>query len=212
MRRQRLGLCIFLDHRGGCIRELTDSEQKPHWPARAKDHLTRLRKDMPMLRAAVAAIAALTTVSNVSLEATAQTVLKIGAVQSMTGPFDDTGKGAMDGARLYLREHGDVFAGRNLEIIAKDDASLPDAGKRLAQELIVNDKVALLLGGITPSALSIAPLTADAKLPMIVFLRDHPSRSNARLTWFVRASRSASRCRPSPGGQQRTAPEKLLPS
>jgi branched-chain amino acid transport system substrate-binding protein len=123
---------------------------------------------MTMLRAAVAAIAAVTTVSNVSGEATAQTVLKIGAVQSMTGPFNNTGNGAMDGVRLYLQEHGNVFAGRTLEIIVKDDASSPDAGKRFAQELIVNDKVALLLGGITPSALSIAPLTAEAKVPMIV--------------------------------------------
>jgi branched-chain amino acid transport system substrate-binding protein len=121
-----------------------------------------------LLRAAVTAITALTAVSNVSEEATAQTVLKIGAVQSMTGPFNDTGNGAIDGARLYLQEHGNVFAGRKLEIIVKDDASSPDAGRRLAQELIVNDKVALLLGGITPSALSVAPLTAEAKVPMIV--------------------------------------------
>jgi branched-chain amino acid transport system substrate-binding protein len=47
---------------------------------------------------------------------------------------------------------------------------VPEAGKRLAQDLIVNDKIALLLGGITPSALSIAPLTAEAKIPMIVMV------------------------------------------
>jgi branched-chain amino acid transport system substrate-binding protein len=52
--------------------------------------------------------------------------------------------------------------------LLKDDTGLPDVGKRLAQELIVNEKVALLLGGITPSALTIAPLTTEAKIPMIV--------------------------------------------
>lgn len=127
-----------------------------------------LRKGVIMLRAFVAAIAALTALSAAPGEARAQTVLKVGAVQSMTGPFNDTGKATMDGARLYIQEHGNLVAGRTVEIVVKDDASMPDAGKRLAQEFIVNDKVALLLGGITPSALSVAPLTAEAKIPMIV--------------------------------------------
>ena len=100
----------------------------------------------------------------------AQAVVKIGAVQSMTGAFSNTGRETIDGARLYLRQHGDLVAGKNIELVLKDDTSLPDVGKRLAQELIVNDKVAVLLGGITPSALSIVPLTTEAKTPMIVLV------------------------------------------
>ena len=100
--------------------------------------------------------------------ASAQETIKIGAVQSMTGSFNQIGKQAMAGARLYVREHGDAIAGRKIEIVLKDDTSRPDIGRRLAQELIVNDKVALLLGGITPSALTIAPLTVETKIPMIV--------------------------------------------
>ena len=69
------------------------------------------------------------------------------------------------GVRLYMQEHGDAIAGKKIEIVLKDDASVPNVSKRLAQELIVNDKVALLLGCITPSALTIAPLTAGAKIP-----------------------------------------------
>ena len=100
--------------------------------------------------------------------ASAQETIKIGAVQSMTGSFNQIGKQAMAGARLYVREHGDAIAGRKIEIVLKDDTSRPDIGRRLAQELIVNDKVALLLGGITPSALTVAPLTVETKIPMIV--------------------------------------------
>ena len=103
-------------------------------------------------------------------EASAQDTIKIGAVQSMTGSFNPIGKQVMAGARLYLQEqHGYTMAGKKIEILLKDDTkNLPDIGKRLAQELIVNDKVALMLGGITPSALTIAPLTVEAKIPMIV--------------------------------------------
>jgi branched-chain amino acid transport system substrate-binding protein len=115
---------------------------------------------MFMILAAAASIAA--------GSASAQETIKIGAVQSMTGSFNQIGKQAMAGARLYVREHGDAIAGRKIEIVLKDDTSRPDIGRRLAQELIVNDKVALLLGGITPSALTVAPLTVETKIPMIV--------------------------------------------
>jgi branched-chain amino acid transport system substrate-binding protein len=112
----------------------------------------------------VLAAAALTTVGSAS----AQETIKIGAVQSITGSFNQIGKQAMAGAQLYVREHGDKVAGKKIEIVLKDDTSLPDIGRRLAQDLIVNDKVALLLGGITPSALTVAPLTVETKIPMIV--------------------------------------------
>ena len=77
-----------------------------------------------------------------------------GAIQSMTGSFNAIGKQVMAGARLYLQEQGYMIAGKKIEILLKDDTGLPDIGKRLAQDLIVNDKVALLLGGFTPSALN----------------------------------------------------------
>jgi branched-chain amino acid transport system substrate-binding protein len=118
------------------------------------------RRCMFMVLAAVAS----TTVGSAS----AQEMIKIGAVQSITGSFNQIGKQAMAGAQLYVREHGDTIAGKKIEIVLKDDTSLPDIGRRLAQDLIVNDKVALLLGGITPSALTVAPLTVETKIPMIV--------------------------------------------
>jgi len=119
--------------------------------------------------------------------ASAQETIRIGAVQSMTGSFNQVGKQAMAGVRLYLQEHGDTIAGKKIEILLKDDASLPDIGKRLAQDLIVNDKVALLLGGITPSALTIAPLTVEAKIPMIVVVSG-ASVTVERSPYMVRTS------------------------
>ena len=88
-------------------------------------------------------------------------------VQSMTGSFDPD-------QQTVMQARGSTCGGMvtrspaRRSDLAQDDASLPDIGKRLAQELIVNDKVALMLGGITPSALTIAPLTVEAKITMIV--------------------------------------------
>jgi branched-chain amino acid transport system substrate-binding protein len=86
----------------------------------------------------------------------------------MTGGFNTVGKAAVNGARLYIQQHGDVVAGRKITIILKDDGSSPEAAKRLAQELIVNEKVEILGVGITPIALTIAPLATEAKIATIV--------------------------------------------
>jgi branched-chain amino acid transport system substrate-binding protein len=119
--------------------------------------------------------------------ARAQDVVRIGLVQSMTGPFNTVGKAAVNGARLYVQEHGDTVAGKKIELIIKDDGSVPDVGKRLAQDLIVTDKVVILGGGITPSALTIAPLATEAKIPMVVMVSG-ASITTERSPYIVRTS------------------------
>src|SRR5215475_11977788 len=63
----------------------------------------------------------------------AQDVVKIGLVHSMTGGLAPVGKQVMAGVRLYMQQHGDVVAGKKIEIILKDDTTVADMGKRLAQ-------------------------------------------------------------------------------
>jgi branched-chain amino acid transport system substrate-binding protein len=119
--------------------------------------------------------------------AAAQTLLKIGLVQPMTGAFNPIGKAVVNGARLYIQEHGDTVAGRKVVLIVKDDASAPDQAKRLAQELIVNDKVAIIGSGITPSSLAIAPLSAEAKITTVVMVSG-ASITVERSPYMVRTS------------------------
>ena len=102
--------------------------------------------------------------------AAAQEPLKIGLVQSVTGGFSTVGKAAVNGARLYVQTHGDVVAGRKIVLILKDDGTSPEAAKRLAQELIVNDRVEVIGAGITPTALTIAPLVTEAKIPTVIMV------------------------------------------
>ena len=61
--------------------------------------------------------------------AAAQEVLKLGLIQSMTGAFNTAGKAAVNGALLYMRQHGDTVAGRKIQLIIKDDATTPDAAR-----------------------------------------------------------------------------------
>lgn len=95
--------------------------------------------------------------------------LKVGLILPMSGPFASTGRQIEAAAKLYMAEHGTEVAGREIELVVKDDAGVADTTKRLAQELIVRDKVAVIAGfGLTPLALAAAPLATRAKVPEIV--------------------------------------------
>ena len=101
--------------------------------------------------------------------ARAEDVFKIGLIVPMTGGQASTGKQIDNAIKLYMQQNGDTVAGKKIQVILKDDAALPDNTKRLAQELIVNDKVNVIAGfGITPSALAAAPLATQAKVPEVV--------------------------------------------
>ena len=94
---------------------------------------------------------------------------KIGLILPMTGPFASTGKQIEAAARLYMAQNGDTVAGQKVELIVKDDTSAPDVTKRIAQELVVNDKVNVLAGfGLTPLALATAPIATQSKTPLVV--------------------------------------------
>jgi branched-chain amino acid transport system substrate-binding protein len=101
--------------------------------------------------------------------AQAQDTVKIGLILPMTGPFTSTGKQIIGAVRLYMQEHGATVAGKKIEVILKDDTGNAEITKRLAQELVVSEKVQVLAGfGLTPLALSVAPLATEAKVPQIV--------------------------------------------
>ena len=94
---------------------------------------------------------------------------KIGLILPMTGQQASTGKQEEGAVKLWVAQSGATVAGRKVEVILKDDGGVPDASKRIAQELIVNDKVDVLLGfGITPSAFATAPIATQSKTPMVV--------------------------------------------
>ncbi len=74
------------------------------------------------------------------------------------------------GIDLYVKEHEkDLPPGVKVELLRRDDTSNPEVGKRLAQELITRDHVQLLTGIIlSPVAAAVAPLTAEAKVPLVI--------------------------------------------
>jgi len=120
--------------------------------------------------------------------AAAQDTVKIGLIVPMTGQQASTGKQIDAAVKLYQQQHGTTVAGKKVEVILKDDAAIPDNTKRIAQELIVNDKVNFIAGfGVTPAALAAAPLATQAKVPEIVMVAG-TSIITERSPYIVRTS------------------------
>jgi branched-chain amino acid transport system substrate-binding protein len=103
-------------------------------------------------------------------QALAQDTIRIGVIAALTGPFANTGKPFEDGIKTYMQQYGDKVAGKKIEIIYRDDGGTNvDQSKRAAQELITRDRVSFLIGfSLTPSAMAVAPIATQAKMPMIV--------------------------------------------
>ena len=118
------------------------------------------RRFIVLLAAAVASLPA---------SLAAQTV-KVGLINSYTGFVSQPADQGQKGTDLYIKEHErDLQPGVKIEILRRDDTSNPEVGKRLAQQLITRDHVQLLTGFVlSPVATAVAPLTAEAKVPMVI--------------------------------------------
>jgi branched-chain amino acid transport system substrate-binding protein len=135
---------------------------------------------------------ALTALAIAASSAMAQdNTFKIGLILPMTGPFASTGKQIEAAVRLYMAQNGSTVAGKKVEIILKDDTSAPDVTKRIAQELVNNDKVNVLAGfGLTPLAFATAPVATQSKTPMVVMAAATSSITEAS-PYIVRTSFTA---------------------
>ena len=114
--------------------------------------------------------------------------IKIGMVVSTSGVMADGGRQILGGARLYLDEIGGSVDGRKVELLIRDDQGLADVAKRVTQELVTQDKVAMIAGiALTPQALAVAPVVTASKVPALV-LGAGTSMIVEKSPYFVRSS------------------------
>jgi branched-chain amino acid transport system substrate-binding protein len=100
----------------------------------------------------------------------AQQTVKVGLIMAYSGQFADAATQMDNAVKLYVKQHGDTVAGKKIVFVRKDTGGPnPDVAKRLAQELVVRDKVDVLAGfTLTPEALGAADVSAEAKKFMVV--------------------------------------------
>lgn len=114
-------------------------------------------------------VAGTMTAALVRTPAFAAETVKIGLVLPMTGPFASTGRQVQAGVNAYMALNGSTAGGKTVEVVLRDDAGTADQTRRIAQELVTGEGANILMGfGLTPLALSVAPLLGQAKVPAII--------------------------------------------
>src|SRR6187402_998939 len=123
-----------------------------------------------MMKRSLIAGAALLAATMLPAAVNAQDTIKIGVISAYSGQFADTAAQIDNGIKLYMKQKGDTVAGKKIEIIRKDTGGPnPDVAKRLAQELVVRDKVDILAGfALTPEALAASDASDQAKKFMVI--------------------------------------------
>src|ERR1051326_2101575 len=120
-------------------------------------------------RFAAAATLAVVAIAVGAARGHAQTI-KIGLINSNTGFLAQPGDEMEKGISLYVKTHEkDLPPGVKVELVRRDDTAAPEVGKRVAQVLITRERVQALLGIVgSPIAAAVAPLTAEAKIPLVI--------------------------------------------
>ena len=118
----------------------------------------------------IALLAAAAALGLAASAAQAQDTIMIGLIMAYSGQFADTAAQMDNAIKLFIKQNGDTVAGKKIELIRKDTGGPnPDVAKRLAQELVVRDKVDILAGfTLTPEALGAAGVATEAKKLLVV--------------------------------------------
>jgi branched-chain amino acid transport system substrate-binding protein len=108
--------------------------------------------------------------------------IKVGVVLPYSGPMSDLGSQVDKAFDLYVKMHAKDLGDNKIELIKRDEGPPSGANARtVVTELITNDKVKLVTGFVfSPSAIAVAPLVTQAKVPMII--------ANAGTAWITNLS------------------------
>jgi branched-chain amino acid transport system substrate-binding protein len=95
---------------------------------------------------------------------------KIGVIWSYTGGGPSSGPELDGSMAAFQKVHGDTVAGRKISIIRRDDTGVnPEVARRMAQELVVQEKVDMIAGMIfTANAMTVGDISNQAKTPVMV--------------------------------------------
>ncbi|MEY2952856.1 MAG: hypothetical protein RLZZ401_943 [Pseudomonadota bacterium] len=100
----------------------------------------------------------------------AQDTVKVGLLFSYSGPSGLSGQHSDDTVKVFQQRYGMMAGDKKIELVKRDTTGPnPEVAKRLVQELIVREKVQLMIGpDFTPNVLAAAPLVTEGKVPTVI--------------------------------------------
>ena len=125
------------------------------------------------------------------------TPIKVGLLESLTGPIAQGAKDNLDGFNVYLASTNNTIAGRKIQVVVADDQNQADVGLTKAKQLVDVDHINVLMGiSPTPLCYAIASYVQQAHVPTAV--SGNCGADNATTTpkykspYFVRFSQNTS--------------------
>lgn len=114
--------------------------------------------------------------------ASAARPIKVGIVDTYSGPPAAFGNDALNGFKLALSEiNKDGVLGSNIEFVTRDDKYQPDTALSMAKELILEEKVDVLVGTVnSAAALAISSFAKEQKVPYIVWIAKSEAITGAK--------------------------------
>jgi branched-chain amino acid transport system substrate-binding protein len=120
---------------------------------------------------------------------------RIGLLTVKTGPLAQGGNQMEQGITVFLKDRGNVLAGRKVELVVADTGGNPAGAKTKAQELVERDKVDAIVGPLAAfELLAITDYVAEAKVPMLSLAAADDMTQRKPNPWFIRASATSSQC------------------
>ncbi len=108
--------------------------------------------------------------------------VKIGVVDTFSGPPAVFGNDALNGFKLALAEiNKEGVLGAKIEFVVRDEKFSPEIGLSMARELVLQEKVDIVVGVInSATALAVSAYAKDQKIPFIVWIAKSEAITGAK--------------------------------
>jgi branched-chain amino acid transport system substrate-binding protein len=120
---------------------------------------------------------------------------RIGLLTVKTGPLAQGGIQMEQGIAAFLKEKGNVLAGRKVEFISADTGGNPAGAKTKAQELVERDQVNVLIGPLAAFELiAISDYVRDKTTPLICVAAAEDMTQRKANPFVIRPSATSGQC------------------
>lgn len=105
-----------------------------------------------------------------TVSATAFSQVKVGVIEGLSGPpaIVDFGESYLQGLKLALKDYQAKGGKTKIELVVYDDEANPQRAVSLAQRLIQNDRVPVVIGTVSSgNVLAMAPILQNAGVPLV---------------------------------------------
>jgi branched-chain amino acid transport system substrate-binding protein len=110
------------------------------------DRKTRITRREILKTGTAATVALAGTVSAPAILAASRMPLRIGVLNTFSGPSASTGDWNWSGINVFLDEMSNTFAGRKIELLKEDDQFSPQIGLEKVRKFVASDNVDLIVG------------------------------------------------------------------